>query len=106
MRDYQWHGDLDRIIHEPARLAIVSLLAVLEAADFVFLQDRTGLTGGNLGSHLARLEGAGYVGVEKRIVERKPQTTYRLTEQGRDALERYRARMGTVLADSPPPNAG
>lgn len=106
MRDFQWHGDLDRLIHEPARLAIVSLLAVVEAADFVFLLDRTGLTGGNLGSHLARLEGAGYVEVEKRIVQRRPQTIYRLTEEGWYAFDRYRRHMGAVLADSHHPDGG
>jgi DNA-binding transcriptional ArsR family regulator len=97
---FQWHGDLDRLIHEPARLAIMSLLRVVDAADFVFLQDRTGLTGGNLGSHMSRLEEAGYVDVEKRFVERKPQTVYQLTERGRVAFERYRERMASVLGDA------
>ena len=94
---FQLRGALDRVIHEPARLAIMSLLRVVDAADFVFLQDRTGLTGGNLGSHMGRLEEAGYVEVEKRFVERKPQTVYRMTDRGRAAFEEYRKRMGAVL---------
>ena len=92
-----WHGEVDRLIHEPARLAIISLLAVVERADFVFLQARTGLTGGNLGSHMGKLEDAGYVEVEKTFAGRRPQTLYRLTRAGHRAFDDYRARMAEVL---------
>ena len=99
-REFDFHGELDRTIHQPARLAVVSLLAVVERADFVFLQDRTGLTPGNLGSHMSRLEDAGYVKVEKTFVDRKPRTTYRLTDEGRRAFTRYRKQMDSVLGAS------
>jgi DNA-binding transcriptional ArsR family regulator len=64
--------DLDRVIHEPARLMIVSLLYVSKDADFIFLQRETGLTKGNLSSHLARLEAAGYVRIEKMFRGKPP----------------------------------
>ncbi len=81
---------LDKVIHEPGRLAIVSYLAVVEEADFLFLLDQTGLTRGNMSSHIAKLEKAGYVEVDKAFVERVPRTTYRLTTAGREAFDAYR----------------
>ena len=56
--------DLDRLIHEPARLVLVSNLYVVEEADFVYLSRQTGLTDGNISSHMSRLEGADYVFLE------------------------------------------
>ena len=82
--------EIDRLIHEPARLMLVSCLSVVKAADFTFLSRQTGLTGGNLSSHLSKLEDAGYVEVEKRFVGKRPQTLLRLTGKGRKAFERYR----------------
>ena len=61
---------LDKTIHEPGRLAIVSYLAVVAEADFLFLLDQTGLTRGNLSSHMGKLEAAGYIEVDKTFVER------------------------------------
>jgi len=97
-------ADLDKTIHEPGRLAVVSHLAVVDEADFLYLLDQTGLTRGNLSSHMAKLERAGYVTVDKSFVERIPRTTYRLTPAGRSAFEAWRqqrlvARMGEVPAD-------
>jgi DNA-binding MarR family transcriptional regulator len=86
-------ADLDRLLHEPARLQIMAHLFVLEAADFLFLRRRTGLTKGNMSSHIRRLEEAGYVRVEKKFVERMPVTSYALTETGRTAFSAYRAKM-------------
>jgi DNA-binding MarR family transcriptional regulator len=84
-------GDgLDRLIHEPARLRLMTLLYVVEEADFVFLSDQTGFTAGNISSHMARLEEASYVEVSKTFVDRRPRTVYRLTPAGRAAFERYR----------------
>ena len=57
--------DLDRMVHEPARLAVMSLLYVIESADFTFVMNQTGLTWGNLSAHLSKLEEAGYIAVEK-----------------------------------------
>ena len=81
---------LDKLIHEPGRLAVISYLSVVEEADFLFLLDQTGLTRGNLSSHMAKLEEAGYVLVSKAFVERTPRTTYRLTSRGRKAFQGYR----------------
>jgi len=89
---------LDRLIHEPGRLAVLTLLSSVESADFVFLQRTTGLTRGNLSSHLSRLEAAGLVAIEKRFVHRRANTNVALTPRGRegiahhwDQLERLRA---------------
>lgn len=84
-------ADLDRLLHEPARLQIMAHLYVLESADFLFLLRRTGLTKGNLSSHVRKLEQAGYLEVEKKFVDRHPVTAYRLTARGRAAVTAYRA---------------
>ncbi|MCB0112784.1 MAG: transcriptional regulator [Caldilineaceae bacterium] len=90
--------DLDRVIHEPARLLIVSYLALVEEADFLFLLHETDLTRGNLSSHLSKLEEAGYVEIEKGFVGKKPQTLCRITPAGRDALQQYRHVLKAALA--------
>ena len=92
-------GGIDRLIHEPARLLIMSYLAVVESADFLFLQRQTGLTVGNLSSHMSRLEEAGYLTVEKKFVGRKPNTILSLTDEGRRAFEAYRQRMIGMLEE-------
>jgi DNA-binding MarR family transcriptional regulator len=89
--------ELDRLIHEPARLLLVSNLAVVDEADFVYLSARTGLTAGNISSHMSRLEQAGYVRIEKAFVGKRPRTTYALTEPGRSAFERYRQQVRGLL---------
>ena len=83
-------SDVDRLIHEPARLMIVSLLYTLKEADFVFLQRESQLTKGNLSSHLVRLEEAGYVRIEKTFRGKVPLTLCSLTRAGRTAFEAYR----------------
>jgi DNA-binding transcriptional ArsR family regulator len=90
-------SDIDKIIHEPARLMIMSYLYVVESADFVFLRNQTGLTDGNLSSHLSKLESAGYVDVQKRFKGKKPQTMLKLSTKGREAFELYRRKMEQVL---------
>lgn len=90
--------EIDRIIHEPARLLLLAQLFEVESADFLYLLRRTGLTKGNLSAHLRKLEEAGYVGVEKTFVDRLPLTVIRLTYEGRTAVAAYRARMLEVLA--------
>jgi DNA-binding MarR family transcriptional regulator len=74
---------LDRLIHEPARLAIMTVLASVDAADFVFLARATGLTNGNLSSHLSKLEDAGLITIEKRFVHKKPNTNVEVTPVGK-----------------------
>ncbi|HZF12339.1 MAG TPA: transcriptional regulator [Thermoanaerobaculia bacterium] len=80
---------LDRLIHEPTRLAILTALSACERADFLFLQRITGLTKGNLSSHLMKLEEAGLIEIEKRFVDKKTQTFASLTGPGREAIESY-----------------
>ena len=82
-------ASLDRRIHDPARLAILTALSACERADFLFLLRITGLTKGNLSSHLSKLEEAGLVEIEKRFVEKKTQTLVRLSDAGRQSIEGY-----------------
>src|SRR5436305_13569512 len=82
-------ANLDRRVHDPARLAILTALCAGERADFLFLLRITGLTKGNLSSHLSKLEEAGLVEIEKRFVEKKTQTLVRLSREGRSAVESY-----------------
>ena len=95
--------EIDRLVHEPARLSILSLLYVVERAEFLYLLRQTGLTRGNLSSHLSTLERAGYVEVTKEFVDKRPLTLLRLTEQGRAAFDDYRKRMRQFLGDLPAP---
>ena len=81
--------ELNPVIHGKLRLALLSLLAGVEQAEFTWLRTKTGSTDGNLGAQLLKLEGAGYVAVEKKFVMRKPQSIYRITESGRQALGEY-----------------
>lgn len=87
---------LDRLIHEPTRLAILTALSACERADFLFLQRITGLTKGNLSSHLSKLEEAGLVEIEKRFLDKKTQTLARLSGGGREAVESYWKEMETL----------
>ena len=89
--------DLDPVIHESARLVLVSSLYVVEEADFVYLANRTQYTSGKISSHMAKLEAAGYVDISKEFVGKRPRTTYRLTETGRNAFEQYRASIEGLL---------
>ena len=89
--------EIDRLIHEPARLMLISNLAVVDEADFVFLSRRTGLTAGNISAHMSRLEDAGYVRIEKSFAGKRPRTTYSLTETGRTAFGRYREQVDSLL---------
>jgi len=92
---------IDQIIHAPARLMVLTYLYVVESADFVFLLRMTGLTWGNLSTHLAKLEEAGYVVAQKGFRGKKPYTVIRLTDRGRSAFREYRQRMKNVLDDLP-----
>lgn len=89
--------DVDRIIHEPARLMLVIILAAVEEADFLYLLTATELTKGNLSSHLARLEQAGYVTQEKSFVGKTPRTLCRLTAVGHEALASYRQQINAAV---------
>jgi DNA-binding PadR family transcriptional regulator len=82
--------ELDRVIHEPARLVILTVLDSCASADFKFLESITGLTKGNLSAHTSKLESAGYIQVMKEFRGRKPATIYKITPQGKSALNHYR----------------
>jgi DNA-binding MarR family transcriptional regulator len=95
--DIQPIAELDRLVHEPARLMILTILYVVESADFLYLMRQTGLTRGNLSSHLSKLETAGYIDVKKEFVDKIPRTLLRLTGEGREAFQNYRQDMLQVL---------
>jgi DNA-binding MarR family transcriptional regulator len=89
--------NLDRVIHDRTRLAIVSALAVTDSLSFNDLKGITGTTDGNLSVHARKLEEAGYVDYEKSFAGRTPRTDYRLTTSGRRALERYLDHMDALI---------
>jgi DNA-binding MarR family transcriptional regulator len=90
-------AEVDRLVHEPARLMILMVLYTVECADFTFLVNATELTEGNLSSHLSKLEAAGYVKIEKGYAGKKPRTTLQLTEEGRRAVEEYSSTMQQAM---------
>ncbi len=92
---------VDRLIHEPSRFMIMAQLYVVESADFLFLMQQTGLTWGNLSSHLSKLETADYVAIEKEFLGKKPHTMLRITDKGRVTFQRYRQNMKQVLDELP-----
>ena len=94
--------ELDRVVHEPARLAILTILMGAQEVEFKFLETATGLTKGNLSSHTAKLEDAGYLKVEKAFRGRIPVTKFRLTPAGRAALDGYWARLRAALPATAP----
>lgn len=90
-------AELDRVIHEPGRLMVMTLLFAVERSDFLYLQHETGMNKGTLSSHLSRLEEAGYVEVSKTYRGKVPQTLLRLTVAGRKAFEQYRRKLKEAL---------
>ncbi|NIV10887.1 MAG: ArsR family transcriptional regulator [Aliifodinibius sp.] len=93
--------DVDRLIHEPSRLIIMAQLYVVQSADFLFLQNQTQMTPGNLSAHLSKLEDAGYVEVTKEFIERKPHTALALTKKGRAAFKEYRRKVKHFIEKLP-----
>lgn len=91
--------EVDRVIHEPARFLVMSYLYVVENADFLFLMNQTGLTRGNLSSHISKLEAAGYIHIQKEFVNKMPHTLLSLTPAGRAAFDEYRKQMQGVLGE-------
>jgi DNA-binding transcriptional ArsR family regulator len=90
-------SELDRVIHEPGRLMIVSLLWPVKECDFLCLLNATEMNKGNLSSHLSRLEEAGYVEIEKTYRGKVPLTLLRLTRAGRVAFDKYRKGLKTAI---------
>jgi len=96
---------LDRVIHEPARLVILTVLAQAEEVEFKFLEQITRLTKGNLSSHLARLEIAGYLQMKKWFRGKIPTTSLRITKLGRKALSHYRRQVQIAAAPETTPES-
>jgi len=86
---FEYLQSLNRLVHEPARLAILVALSACDKADFLFLLNITGLTRGNLSSHLSKLEQAGLVEIEKKFEGKTPVTYIKLTLEGKEALKEY-----------------
>lgn len=94
-------ADLDQVIHAPARLMVLTYLYVVESADYVFLMHLTGLTWGNLATHLNKLEDAGYIEIQKTFKGKKPQSIVLMTDPGRTAFQNYRRSIKQVMDELP-----
>ena len=90
--------EIDKLIHEPARLKIIAQLYVVESADFLFLMSQTGLSQGNVSGHLGKLEDAAYVKIEKGYIGKRPQTVISLTKVGRERFKEYINNMRELFA--------
>jgi DNA-binding transcriptional ArsR family regulator len=88
--------EIDRVVHEPARLAILTVLSSCEEADFLFLERATKLSRGNLSVQLTRLEDANVIEIEKRIEHKRTLTTAKLTDRGRRTLNAYWENMNAL----------
>ena len=91
---------INRLIHEPTRLMIMTQLYVVESADFLFLQNQLKMTPGNLSSHLSKLEEAGYIEIVKEFIDRKPHTALKLTKEGQTAFKEYKQNLKQVFTSS------
>jgi len=91
---------LDKIIHEPARLAAMAILDAVESADFLYLQRATKLTKGNLSIHLQKLEEAGLIDIEKTFQGKYPRTLCKLTMQGKEEFTKYKEQIKNVFGGS------
>jgi len=90
-------SQLDRLVHEPARLQILMFLQEVEEADFLYLQREGGFTQGNLSGHLSKLEDAGYVRIRKMFKGKMPLTVCRITAAGEKALRTYCEQMKGIM---------
>lgn len=90
--------DIDKTVHEPGRLMILLHLYIVEKADFVYLMKQTGLSKGNLSSHLSKLEEAGYIDIKKEFIEKIPCTFLSLTSKGRNAFIAYKETILKLLS--------
>jgi DNA-binding MarR family transcriptional regulator len=90
--------DVDRLIHEPSRLMILTILNSVQKADFVYLQRETGLTRGNLSVHLTKLSDAGYIEIQKTFNGKMPQTICQITDTGKAAFIKYTEYLKNVVS--------
>jgi DNA-binding MarR family transcriptional regulator len=96
-------SEFDNIIHQPVRLRVMSAMVALEPdgqMDFIYLRDLLKVTDGNLGAHLAKLEEAGYVKIEKTFIARKPRTFISATDKGRDAFAGHITALKQIIKDT------
>jgi DNA-binding MarR family transcriptional regulator len=93
-------ASLNRLIHEPARLAIMTALSVVKSADFTFLRRVTGMSVGNLSNHLSKLEEGEMVSIEKGYVNKRPNTMITITPKGKQTIDAHWKRLQTLHADS------
>jgi len=91
---------VDKLIHEPARLAAMAILDAVESADFLYLQRATELTKGNLSVHLQKLEEAGLIEIQKTFQGKYPRTLCKLTMKGKEAFGKYKDQMKSVLGSA------
>jgi DNA-binding transcriptional ArsR family regulator len=94
--------EVNRLIHEPARLAILTVLSACKSAEFLFLQSATGLSKGNLSAQISRLEEAGLVEVEKSIRRKKQLTTISLNRRSRNEMAQYWLTMEKIRKQASP----
>jgi DNA-binding MarR family transcriptional regulator len=95
--DLRHLADVDRLVHEPSRLIILAILNTVEQVDFTYLLNETGLTRGNLSTHLSKLEAAQYILIEKTFRGKIPQTLVSITATGRLAFENYRKNLSQLV---------
>jgi len=94
-------ADIDPLIHAPSRLRVMTYLYVVDSIDFVYLKRVTGMSWGNLSTHLTKLEQAGYIRISKSFQDKKPKTMIELTDKGRTAFRGYKDGMQEVLGNLP-----
>ena len=94
-------AQIDPLIHAPSRLKVMTYLYVVESIDFVYLKRVTGMSWGNLSTHLTKLEEAGYISISKSFQDKKPKTMIELTDEGREAFRQYKDDMQQMLANLP-----
>ena len=92
-------AEIDRLVHEPVRLMVMSLLYVVDSVDFTFLMNQTDLTWGNLSGHVSKLEEAGYLELEKTFKAKRPKTTLKLSSRGKQAFRDYAITMKQLFKD-------
>ncbi|MBC8185263.1 transcriptional regulator [candidate division KSB1 bacterium] len=96
MKDFNYQ-QLDDIIHSRIRLTIMSILVGVKSAEFTYIKDKVKATDGNLSIHLRKLESADYISMSKSFVNRKPVTTYKITNKGRKAFKLYISRLEKII---------
>jgi DNA-binding MarR family transcriptional regulator len=94
-------AEIDPLIHAPSRLRVMTYLYVVDSIDFVYLKRMTGMSWGNLSTHLTKLEEGGYISLRKSFQDKKPKTMIELTDEGRHAFRRYKDDMQQALGNLP-----